>query len=203
MSNWDKLCDPPKSALKEITGGRLKGFTDISPMWRIQAMTEVYGECGVGWKYSIDKIWTEPGSEGQVMCFVMVSLFTKTSVEIELCNRGKENIAAIVWSEAIPGVGGSFLVQKEKAGLYSSDEGFKMALTDALSVAMKALGVGANVYSGGGKYDTAPQGPMATFEELSPTQKERLKEMGMKTVGEVKAFLAWKTVERLNSEIGA
>jgi hypothetical protein len=37
-------------------------------------------------------------------------------------------------------------VASEKSGLYTSDECFKMALTDALSVACKALGIGADVY---------------------------------------------------------
>jgi uncharacterized protein with PIN domain len=50
------------------------------------------------------------------------------------------------WSEAIPGTGGSSFVTKEKNGLYMSDECFKMALTDAISVACKALGIGADVY---------------------------------------------------------
>lgn len=35
---------------------------------------------------------------------------------------------------------------KEKSGMYTSDECYKMALTDALSVACKALGVAADVY---------------------------------------------------------
>ena len=50
------------------------------------------------------------------------------------------------WSEAIQGIGGSSFVTNEKNGLYTSDECFKMALTDAISVACKALGIGADVY---------------------------------------------------------
>lgn len=50
------------------------------------------------------------------------------------------------WSEAIQGIGGSSFVTNEKNGLYTSDECFKMALTDAISVACKALGMGADVY---------------------------------------------------------
>ena len=58
------------------------------------------------------------------------------------------------WSDAIPGTGGSTFIANEKNGLYMSDEAVKMATTDALSVAMKMLGVGADVYMGhGGKYD--------------------------------------------------
>ena len=37
-------------------------------------------------------------------------------------------------------------VAKESSGLRTNDEAFKMALTDAVSVACKALGIGANVY---------------------------------------------------------
>ena len=50
------------------------------------------------------------------------------------------------WSDAIPGTGGSSLVAMERSGAYVSDEAYKMALTDALSVAMKSLGVAADVY---------------------------------------------------------
>ena len=50
------------------------------------------------------------------------------------------------WSAPIQGIGGSKLVANEKQGLYVNDECFKMALTDAISVACKALGVGADIY---------------------------------------------------------
>ena len=42
------------------------------------------------------------------------------------------------------------LVTKERDGLRTNDEGFKMATTDALSVAMKMLGVAADIYAGRG-----------------------------------------------------
>ena len=56
------------------------------------------------------------------------------------------------WSDAIQGTGGSSEVTMESKGAYVSDECYKMALTDALSVAMKALGVAADVYFEKGKY---------------------------------------------------
>jgi hypothetical protein len=141
MEIWDKVKRPPASALKTIQGGRLKGMSDISPVWRLQAMTEVFGACGSGWHYEIVRLWTEPGTEGQVVAFAQISLFTKDSI-------GE-------WSAPIPGIGGSMLIAKEKSGLYTSDEAYKMAVTDALSVAMKALGVASDVYLGlwdGSKY---------------------------------------------------
>ena len=116
---WEKVKQPPTWALKEIKGGRLKGMSDINPQWRLQVLTEHFGPCGVGWKYTIDKLWCEPAIENQVFAFALISLFTKKNE----------------WSEAIPGIGGSMLVAKEKEGLHSSDEAYKMAVTDALSVA--------------------------------------------------------------------
>ena len=50
--------------------------------------------------------------------------------------------------EPIVGVGGNHLVTKEKAGLRNNDECWKMAVTDALSVALKMLGVAADIYAG-------------------------------------------------------
>ena len=38
----------PKEAMKPISGGRLKGMTDINPMWRIKVLTELFGICGIG-----------------------------------------------------------------------------------------------------------------------------------------------------------
>ncbi len=127
------LAQPPAWALKEIRGGRLNGMTDIKPAWRIQAMTEAYGLCGIGWKYEVVKQWTEPGSDGQVFAFVDVLLYVKVDGE---------------WSAPIPGTGGNLLIAAEKHGPHSNDEAYKMAMTDALSVCMKALGVAADIYMG-------------------------------------------------------
>ena len=77
------------------------------------------------------------------MAFCNISLYVKQDGE---------------WSEGIPGTGGASLVAKETKGLYSDDEAFKKALTDALSVACKALGMGADVYwDKDSKYDSKPQ----------------------------------------------
>lgn len=146
---WDGVCKPPQSALKEIKGGRLKGMTDINPQWRYRAMTETFGVCGFGWVYTIDRLWTEKGVDAEVMAFAQVSLKVKTGGE---------------WSEPIVGIGGSALIARESGGPKASDECYKMAITDALSVAMKMLGVGADIYMGrwdGSKYkgeDASPKG---------------------------------------------
>ena len=49
----------PKEAQKPIGAGRLKGMTDINPMWRIKCLTEQFGVCGFGWYYDITDMWLE------------------------------------------------------------------------------------------------------------------------------------------------
>jgi hypothetical protein len=139
--------------MKAIAGGRLKGKSDINPQWRMQAITEVFGPVGFGWSYTIDKLWTEPGTAGEICSFALVSVKVKMNGE---------------WSEPVPGIGGNLLVELEKAGPHTNDEAYKMAVTDGLSVAFKAFGVAAEVYLGnfdGSKYTGKPatgsQSPVA------------------------------------------
>ena len=128
---YESVRQVPPSAQREIQAGRLKGKTDINPMWRIKALTEQFGPCGIGWKYVITDKRLEQGANNEVSAFVDIDLYIKVDG---------------AWSDAIPGTGGSAFVASERNGLYTSDECFKMALTDAISVACKALGVGADVY---------------------------------------------------------
>lgn len=140
MSLWNAVKTPPDWALKKINGGRLNGMTDISPMWRIGKLTELYGPCGTGWYYDIVKLWSEQQGE-QAAAFAQIALYVKDGDK---------------WSQAIPGLGGSMLAAKQSSGLHVSDEAYKMAVTDALSVALKQLGFGATVYMG--MMDTKYQG---------------------------------------------
>lgn len=130
----------PKEAQKTIKGGRLNGFTDINPMWRIRKLTELFGPCGIGWYYTTDRKWLEPCETGEVAAFADISLYIKVAGE---------------WSNPIPGTGGSTFVASESKGKRMSDEAYKMAVTDAISVACKNLGFGAEIYwaAGESKYN--------------------------------------------------
>lgn len=136
---YNKLKSVPEEAKKKITGGRLKGMTDIKPMWRIEKLTETFGMCGIGWKAPIKNKEIIEGANGEKIAIVDIDLYVKVNGE---------------WSEPIEGTGGSSFISNEKSGLYTSDECFKMAYTDALSVACKSLGMGADVYWGDSKYNT-------------------------------------------------
>lgn len=130
---YNKLKTPPENALKTIQAGRLKGYSDINPQWRIEIMTEIFGICGIGWKFNITNQWLENASDSQVFAFVNIDLYIKHNGE---------------WSDAIPGTGGTLLITKESKGLYSDDEAYKKSLTDALGNAMRFIGVGSDVYRG-------------------------------------------------------
>lgn len=133
MGNLDlyqKVRSVPDSAKKTIKGGRTSGMTDINPMWRIKVLTEQFGPCGIGWYYIPTNKWLET-SGNEIAAFVDIELYVKVDGE---------------WSKPIPGNGGSMFASKEKSGIYVSDECYKMATTDAISVACKQLGIGADVY---------------------------------------------------------
>lgn len=130
----------PKEAQKSFNNGRFQG-TDINPMWRIKKMTELFGPCGIGWYY---EVLSERAEEhGDVTIAVVdLNLYIRANGE---------------WSKPIYGTGGNVLLKKGQ----TSDEGYKMALTDALSVACKALGIGADIYFGADrtKYTAAQETP--------------------------------------------
>jgi hypothetical protein len=128
---WQSLEKTADEAKKPIEAGRLKGFTDINPMWRLKRLTEVFGPCGIGWKYEITNSYVLPGANEEIAAFVDILLYYKQD--------GK-------WSEGVPGLGGSMFVAKEKNGMHTSDECFKMALSDAIGTACKALGMSADIY---------------------------------------------------------
>lgn len=133
-SRYNAVKTVPQSALKIIDFGKLKGKYDISPQWRWEILTEVYGMCGVGWYFDIvdtEQVLVE--ATGETMLYVKVNLYIKDGDK---------------WSKPIPGYGGDFLIYKDKNGYHGNDEAFKMAVTDALGTAAKMIGVGADVYRG-------------------------------------------------------
>lgn len=125
--------DTPKEAQKSFNNGRFSG-TDINPMWRIKKLTEVFGPAGFGW-------WTQNVKYE----FVEAEETKETSVfcELELVVVDPETEKE---SHPIYGVGGNTYVAQRRNGPQSSDEAKKMAYTDALSIACKALGFSHDIY---------------------------------------------------------
>ena len=175
MKIYDAVRTVPTNAQKTISAGRLKGMTDINPMWRISKLTEIFGPCGIGWWYEItDKRIVNDEITKQSAAFIDILLFY---VDPES--------GAI--SHGIPGTGGSSFVAQERNGPYLSDECFKMAMTDAISVAAKAIGVGADVYwsAGRSKYSENAKEPQQFVCEncgtvLAPYKNDKGIEIGVR-----------------------
>ena len=155
MRYYEQSRAVPAEAKKQFNNGRFSG-TDINPMWRIKKLTEMFGPAGIGWYVDeVEERW-ERLDDASVIAIVNLKLYVKENGE---------------WSKPIYGTGGNMVYSKGKP----SDEGYKMAYTDALSVACKALGIGADVYyeKDKTKYTTATpdvttQKPTANHAQTAP-----------------------------------
>lgn len=155
---YEKFKAVPEEAKKAISGGRLKGMTDINPMWRIKMLTQEFGPCGFGWYPEVVTREISEGSEGQKVAFIGLNLYVKVDNE---------------WSKPIYGEGGASFITNERTSIFTSDEAFKMAYTDAISICCKMLGMAADIYfhKDRSKYSDDGGQPQQTKQTQSPTQE--------------------------------
>lgn len=148
--------------------------------------------------------WTEAGANGEIAAFVEIKLYLKYENE---------------WAEPISATGGSSFVAKETKGLYTSDECFKMAYTDALSVACKMLGIGADVYwdkdktkynaksESGGSKPMASEGQIKSIKEACFStgleESKMLKMCNAEKWEDVTATSAAKALQWINTRANA
>jgi hypothetical protein len=133
MRLYVQVQDTPKEAQKSFNNGRFSG-TDINPMWRIKRLTELFGPAGIGWWTEDEHYMMEKSEDtSEVAVFCTLKLFYKDPETGEI-------------SHGVTGVGGNKFVVSQRNGAYCNDEAFKMAYTDALSIACKALGFSADIY---------------------------------------------------------
>lgn len=159
MQFYEKFRSVPKEACKEIGAGKLKGFTDINPMWRIKMLTETFGPCGFGWYIQSEDHWIDTlGNE--------IAAFCKVTLVVKHPQTGE-------WSAPIIGIGGSKLAGKGK-GEGIDDEAYKMAYTDAISIACKNLGMAADIYyqKDRTKYNSYTETP-ATAKASAPVKEAK------------------------------
>lgn len=127
---WDKLGKTDPSHTKGFTrGGGFKG-TAIKPMWSYRRMTEEFGPVGKGWGIYEPSFQVVPGTDGETLVFCTVSIWYEKPDQMS-------------W-----GVGGDKVIAKFSSGTKSDDEAFKKAFTDAITNALKMIGVGADVHMG-------------------------------------------------------
>ena len=147
---WDKLgrTDPAHTKTFKRAGG-FSG-TAIKPMWSYRRMTEEFGPCGEGWGINEPSFQVVPGSNGEVMVYCTVSVWYSRE------ERGDGDKPYKRATQNVYGVGGDKIVTYIKANdqykrperWENDDEAFKKAYTDAVTNALKMIGVGADVHMG-------------------------------------------------------
>jgi hypothetical protein len=127
---WDRLGRTDPAHTKAFTrGGGFKG-TAIKPMWSYRRMTEEFGPIGQGWGIYEPSFQVVPGTDGETLVYCTVSIWYEKPEQRS-------------W-----GVGGDKVIAKFSSGTKSDDEAFKKAFTDAITNALKMIGVGADVHMG-------------------------------------------------------
>jgi hypothetical protein len=178
---WDMLGRTDPKHTKGFTrGGGFKG-TAIKPIWSYLRMTEEFGPCGTGWGVNPPTFDVQDcGEERLVFC----------TASIWYGNR----------EQVCFGVGGDKVIGKNKFGLSTDDEAFKKAYTDAITNALKMIGVGADVHMGlfdDSKYVNAMRDEFAEESASLPIDVERKSSASLKRDG------AWqKLMFKLSADFG-
>jgi len=168
---WDALSKTDPKHTKQFK--RAGGFsgTAMKPIWIVKRMTEQFGPCGQGWGINRPEFQVEhTPDESLVYCYVSI------------WHGSRENE---IW-----GVGGDKVRTTRKSGdVFTDDEAFKKAFTDAVNNALKYLGIGADIHMG--QFDDSKYVQDLTNE----FEQEERQEAAMKSSAELKRSGVWKEFE--------
>lgn len=129
MRIWDALSKTDPKHTKPFTrAGGFKG-TATKPIWLTKRLTEHFGPAGTGWGMSRPEFETVTAGD-EILVFCTVALWYEKP------------------TQEVYGVGGDKVLVKRQSGSFTNDEAFKAAYTDALSNAMKQIGVAADIHMG-------------------------------------------------------
>lgn len=182
MLIYNAVREAPSSAIKKITGGSYgaAGLSDINPQWRIERMTEMFGPVGLGWTWEPVEVFER---EGVLYGHVIVRYIDTDSGE---------------WSRELHGYGGTKFGGRDDSDIYKS------TMTDAVSNALRFLGVGADVWYNAkrpgdkNQYDTKYSAPPANRDEIDEQINEGPKPLSIVQRNTIKALLSddeWAAME--------
>lgn len=149
----------PAGAVKAIEGGSYgaAGLSDINPQWRIECMTQLFGPVGIGWTWEPVEM-----AERNGVLFGHIIVRYRDPVSGEM-------------SEPVHGYGGTKFGGRDDSDIYKS------TITDAISNALRYLGVGADVWYSPKKtakenqFDTKYSAPMPRAEAEKPKPQPKQK----------------------------
>lgn len=177
---WDKLgrTDPAHTKSFKRAGG-FSG-TAIKPMFSYKRMTEEFGPCGEGWGINEPSFQVVPGDNREVLVYCTVSIWHGDRTKVVFGVGGDKVISHIKANDQY----------KRPERWENDDEAFKKAFTDAVTNALKLIGVGADVHMGmfdDNKYVNAVR---AEFEEEAKPAPEPV----VKSSAQLKRERSWETV---------
>ncbi len=145
----------PKHTKNFKRGGGFTG-TAMKPIWLTKRLTELFGPCGVGWGMLEPKFQVVNAND-EILVYCTVALWYNESDK---------------HSNSVYGVGGDKVMGKNKYGPFTNDEAFKASYTDALSNAMKQIGVGADIHMGLFDDEKYVRETARAFAEPDPVKSE-------------------------------
>lgn len=161
MTIYDAVRAVPGSAVKKISGGSYgaAGLSDINPQWRIECMTRLFGPVGIGWTWEPVEV-TE--RDGVLFAHVIVTYLDAVTGQ---------------FSRPIHGYGGTKFGGRDDSDIYKS------TMTDAVSNALRYLGVGADVWykpdraGDQQQYDTKYSAPPEVAQTITDEQKDSISKL--------------------------
>lgn len=186
---WDILGRTDPAHTTAFTrGGGFKG-TAIKPMWSYRRMTEEFGPCGIGWGVGEPVFQVVPGENREVAVFCTASIWYRFAAQPtqEAAEAGMTTVFGD--RHTVYGVGGDKIVSHIKANAQynrperweTDDEAFKKAFTDAVTNALKLIGVGADVHMGlfdDNKYVASMKEEFSDAPPQKPTRHALKKDIG-------------------------
>lgn len=146
MTIWNAGYKVPKDAQKDFNNGRFKG-SSIEPTWRYRVLTELFGACGMGWRFvQVNSQYSPDGSAHY--CTGYLEYVTEGTLA--------DPDARIHRTSTL--TGGTPVYAK------GQDETPKMSETDCISKLCHHMGIAGSVYAGkfdGDKYQMPASDQMA------------------------------------------
>lgn len=185
---WDKLGRTDPAHTKQFKrGGGFTG-TAIKPMWSYRKMTEHFGPCGIGWGIGEPSFQVVPGDNKELLVYCTASIWyndTDTSGPHTVYGVGGDKITTHIKANE---------QYKRPERWENDDEAFKKAFTDAITNALKMIGVGADVHMGmfdDNKYVNTVEREFREEEEVKAKSSAQLKREGEweRVSGEVAASM--------------
>lgn len=138
LNLWNSLeKTDPKHTKAFSRGGGFKG-TAINGTYILKRLTEVFGPCGMGWKFILEDECVRDGPK----------LKSGDVAQLHIVRGHIDYRMYDTWYSTSPQFGQTMLVEQNKNGTFMDEEAPKKSITDCISKCAVLLGIGADVHLG-------------------------------------------------------